>query len=170
MHTSSAPVCGAAFFLISPRSPARVRDDRSQAPGRRFPGSVGRNHQVFRHEATPADPAPTCPRKNPRAFRPCASASASRTGASRNAGCECPWVRNQGGGVGRRPTPEDIRAQGHSCPAPDQSHGTSLTRKMSRTSPDHSREPTQGPRPGAPATTRSQSTHSLWLCQVPLFS
>src|SRR3546814_7602586 len=38
--------------------------------------------------------------------------------ASRNGGCECPWVRNQGGGVGQGPTPGDIRTQGHSYPPP----------------------------------------------------
>src|SRR3546814_12874106 len=38
--------------------------------------------------------------------------------ASRNAGCGCPWVRNKGGGVGHRPTPGDIRTQGHPHPEP----------------------------------------------------
>src|SRR3546814_12261200 len=33
-------------------------------------------------------------------------------------GCECPWGQNQGGGVGRRPTPGDICPQGHSHPRP----------------------------------------------------
>src|SRR3546814_609073 len=41
-------------------------------------------------------------------------------------GCECPWGRNQGGGVGRRPTPEDIRPQGHSHPAPCRSADETL--------------------------------------------
>src|SRR3546814_4535324 len=36
-------------------------------------------------------------------------------------GGECPWVRNKGGGVGRRPMPGDIRIQGHSPPAPGRS-------------------------------------------------
>src|SRR3546814_2310114 len=36
-------------------------------------------------------------------------------------GGECPWVRNKGGGVGRRPMPGDIRIQGHSPPAPRRS-------------------------------------------------
>ena len=30
----------------------------------------------------------------------------------------CPWARNKGGGVGRRPTPEDIRVQGQASQPP----------------------------------------------------
>src|SRR3546814_1514547 len=43
-------------------------------------------------------------------------------------GCECPWGRNKGGGVGRRPAPGDIRPQGHSQPAPSPTDAARPTR------------------------------------------
>src|SRR3546814_2774943 len=56
-------------------------------------------------------------------------------------GCECPWGRNKGGGVGRRPTPGDIRPQGHSHPAPGQFAAVALF---------HQSEEEQKKAPGCP--------------------
>src|SRR3546814_9101659 len=75
----------------------------------------------------------------PKAYRPrrAVGSQACRNASSRlcacgppcksERGCECPWGRNQGGGVGRRPTPEDIRPQGHSHPAPCRSADETLS-------------------------------------------
>src|SRR3546814_305039 len=62
-------------------------------------------------------------------------------------GCECPWGRNQGGGVGRRPTPEDIRPQGHSHPAPCRSADETL-------SPQSGAEPKNATRAALSTTAR----------------
>src|SRR5690606_25819979 len=45
---------------------------------------------------------------------------------SRNGGGGGPWVRNKGGGVGRRPAPGDIRTQGSPPPQPASSRMTAL--------------------------------------------
>src|SRR3546814_2064419 len=75
----------------------------------------------------------------PKAYRPrrAVGSQACRNASSRlcacgppcksERGCEFPWGRNQGGGVGRRPTPEDIRPQGHSHPAPCRSADETLS-------------------------------------------
>src|SRR3546814_609072 len=76
----------------------------------------------------------------PKAYRPrrAVGSQACRNASSRlcacgppcksERGCECPWGRNQGGGVGRKQPPEDIPPQWHSHPAPfrsqDSTHST----------------------------------------------
>src|SRR3546814_8094551 len=68
----------------------------------------------------------TCPKAGAFSF-----ASLKRR-ANLIAGCGCPWVRNQGGGVGQRPVPGDIRTQEH--PHPRSEEHTSELQSLMRIS------------------------------------
>src|SRR3546814_12916812 len=89
----------------------------------------------------------------PKAYRPrrAVGSQACRNASSRlcacgppcksERGCECPCGRNQGGGVGRRPTPEDIRSQGHSHPAPCRRADEKLSPHSGADTKTHTRAP-----------------------------